>query len=240
MMAIWNERAHDGFLRHTDGLNTTLIEATYTAALAAGATAESVDIPSLGRVNEWLLDLPSPRYPFAVNQALAAQGKAIFDQQCVSCHGFGQERTGQLVPLAEIGTDPNRARHWTVKAAEEFNRQFDRFSWGFDHFRGDTGGYVALGLDGVWARAPYLHNGSVPTLRDLLEPVENRPKVFYRGYDVYDQQKGGFVSDLPVQGGRQFSRFDTTVTGNGNGGHLYGTTLSPSDKNALVEHLKTY
>ena len=48
--------------------------------------------------------------------------------------------------------------------------------------------------DGIWLRAPYLHNGLVPTLRDLLDPVERRPKKFYRGYDVYNQVKVGFVT----------------------------------------------
>ena len=58
----------------------------------------------------------------------------------------------------------------------------------FSHFR-KTFGYANSPLDGVWLRAPYLHNGSVPTLRDLLEPSDQRPKTFYRGYDVYDQRK---------------------------------------------------
>jgi hypothetical protein len=78
----------------------------------------------------------------------------------------------------------------------------------------------------------------VPTLRDLLELPENRPQVFYRGYDVYDQKKVGFVSDVPVEGGRKYFRYDTTVPGNGNGGHLYGTELSPEEKDALVEYMK--
>ena len=56
--------------------------------------------------------------------------------------------------------------------------------WRFSHFR-KTNGYANMPLDGLWLRAPYLHNGSVPTLRALLFP-EERPAVFYRGYDVYD------------------------------------------------------
>ena len=239
MMAIWNQRAHDGFLRHTDGLDSMLIEASYSAALAAGATAESIDIPAVRRVNEWLADLPSPQYPFPVNQELAALGKSLFTEQCASCHQFGESRVGKLIPLEEIGTDPNRAEHWTVEAADEFNRQFDQFSWGFDYFQGQTGGYVALALDGVWARAPYLHNGSVPSLRYLLEPVENRPDDFYRGYDVYDPESVGFISDVPSRAGRRFSEFDTSLPGNGNMGHLYGTGLPPADKTALIEYLKT-
>src|SRR6185436_7436172 len=88
MMAIWNQRAHEGFLRHSDGLNTTTIEATYSAALSAGATTASINIPNLQRVSQWLDDLPSPRYPFAIDEDLAARGKLIFDQQCASCHAY--------------------------------------------------------------------------------------------------------------------------------------------------------
>jgi hypothetical protein len=74
----------------------------------------------------------------------------------------------------------------------------------------------------------------------LLEPPERRPRVFYRGYDVYDQKKVGFVSDVPGANGQTFFRFDTAVPGNGNGGHLYGTTLSDADKAAIVEYMKEF
>jgi hypothetical protein len=80
-------------------------------------------------------------------------------------------------------------------------------------------------------------------LRDLLEPASRRPKAFYRGYDVYDQKRAGFVSDVAAQGQRTHFLFDTTVPGNSNRGHegrAYGTALSPADKDALVEHLKTF
>jgi len=239
MMAIWNERKHEGFLRHSDGLNPLVIEASYSAALATGATAKSIDAAAVKRVSDWLMDLPSPQFPFPVDRELASRGKLIFDQQCGSCHAFGGSKTGKLVPLTELGTDPDRAKHWTKQAADEFNRQFDKYSWGFDHFQGNTGGYVALALDGVWARAPYLHNGSVPSVRDLLEPVESRPKMFYRGNDLYDPESVGFVSNAPARGGREFFKFDTTAPGNSNAGHVYGTTLPPADKRALVEYLKT-
>ena len=70
-----------------------------------------------------------------------------------------------------------------------------------------------------------------------------RPKVFFRGNDVYDPVKVGFVSNLPAANGAKLFRFDTTVPGNGNGGHegkAYGTDLSAADKTALVEFLKTF
>lgn len=93
-------------------------------------------------------------------------------------------------------------------------------------------------LDGIWARAPYLHNGSVPTLADLLNPPAERPSVFARGYDVYDEQKVGFVSDS-AEARAEGSIYDTKIPGNGNGGHLYGTTLSNDQKQDLLEYLKT-
>ena len=58
-------------------------------------------------------------------------------------------------------------------------------------------GYKARPLNGVWATAPFLHNGSVPTLWDLLQPVEKRPKQFYKGYNVYDFDNLGFIHDGP-------------------------------------------
>ena len=92
-------------------------------------------------------------------------------------------------------------------------------------------------LDGVWLRAPYLHNGSVPDMRSLLFP-EERPRVFYRGYDVYDWIRVGFISSGPAAESEGV-QFDTTLKGNGNGGHSYGTTLPVPDRLALIEYLKT-
>lgn len=93
-------------------------------------------------------------------------------------------------------------------------------------------------LDGIWLRAPYLHNGSVPTLRDLLEKPENRPKEYYRGNDVLDKEKVGFVSNLVEEKGKKFFKFDTKIPGNSNSGHSYGTDLSSDDKDAIVEYMK--
>jgi hypothetical protein len=64
--------------------------------------------------------------------------------------------------------------------------------------------------------------------------------VFYRGYDVFDRVNVGFVSSVAEADGRVFFRYDTTIPGNGNGGHLYGMALSADDKRAIVEYLKTF
>jgi hypothetical protein len=77
----------------------------------------------------------------------------------------------------------------------------------------------------------------VPTLRALLYP-EERPAEFYRAYDVYDWDRVGFVA-AGADAEREGVRFSTTDRGNGNGGHLYGTTLDEASRTALIEYLKT-
>jgi len=100
------------------------------------------------------------------------------------------------------------------------------------------GPYAARPLYGIWAAAPYLHNGSVPTLYHLLLPPEQRPKTFALGSRQYDPVKLGFVVDTAC--GQQDCLVDTAQTGQGNGGHLWGTDLAEADRMALLEYLKTY
>jgi len=97
--------------------------------------------------------------------------------------------------------------------------------------------YAARPLKGVWAAAPYLHNGSVPTLADLLEKPEDRPQEFPLGHRDYDPNRLGFRTDLPRDEWKYTVR--TAEPGNGNGGHEYGTSLSAGEKKALLEYLKT-
>jgi hypothetical protein len=144
-----------------------------------------------------------------------------------------------VVPIGAIGTDRHRLDSYTATFALNQYGLYPDSPYRFSHFR-KTNGYANHPLDGIWLRAPYLHNGSVPTLRDLLEPPEKRPARFYRGYDVYDQARAGFVSDVPSAGGLTFTMYDTTEPGNSNGGHVYGTTLSDAEKRAIVEYMKTF
>ena len=83
----------------------------------------------------------------------------------------------------------------------------------------------------------------MPSLRDLLEPAAARPKVFYRGNNLYDPMRVGFVSNVLEEDGKLYFEFDTKLPGNSNVGHegkAYGTELSADDKSALVEYLKTF
>lgn len=116
--------------------------------------------------------------------------------------------------------------------------------------------YKARPLDGIWATAPYLHNGAVPTLWDLLSPYAERPTSFWLGNREYDPVKVGYVT-TPLKGGFLLRATDpktgAAIRGNGHGGHLFetpgagaarrpgtiGPTLTLPERRALVEYLKT-
>ena len=123
-------------------------------------------------------------------------------------------------------------------AAAAYNAYGEGHAWEFSAFRSTTG-YVPPLHDGLWLRGPYLHNGSVPTLADLLEPPAERAR---RGSGAattcVDPVRVGFVSSGP-EAERVGTPYDTAAPGNSNAGHTYGTTLSADDKRALLEYLKT-
>jgi hypothetical protein len=238
MMPIWNMKARDQTPLHWDGLlRSSVREAALSSALGDGATPESIDLESLRRVEEWMMRTVPPPYPYPIDRALADSGKQIYDAQCAQCHAPGGARTASVIPLSEIRTDRHRLDMWTPRAVEAYSAFADDYPWDLKNFQ-KTDGYVAVPLDGLWLRAPYLHNGSVPHLQALFEPVERRPAVFYRGSDLYDPSRVGFVSEGPELERIGF-RYDTTVRGNSNEGHLWGVDLTPDQKRALVEFLKT-
>ncbi len=240
MMPVWDLGDRPGGSLHWDGLNTSAVEVALSGAIGDGATARSLDLEYMDRLIRYLEELPPPNFPYPVDEALAAEGRQVYAAHCAACHSIGQGRQGVIFPVGEVGTDPHRAGMWTHGAAKAYNSAFAGLEFDFDAFQ-NVEGYVAVELDGLWIRAPYLHNGSVPTLFDLLEHPDDRPDTFFRGYDVYDPERMGFVSDVEVDPatGRQHFRFDTSLPGNSNAGHLYGVDLSDQQKRALVEYLKT-
>lgn len=250
----------DAMLMNLDGATTSFRSVLFDSALGLQAEDSPFFRKRMQDLEEWLMNLAPPPYPLPVDSLLANRGAALFEAQCASCHASArQNRLGTVIPLAEIGTDPERVNAWTKEAADSANRAV-RNALGIQRtpMVKPEAGYVAVQLEGIWLRGPYLHNGSVPTLRALLEPAERRPVEFYRGYDVLDRFNGGFVSRRcapdetaqtrakqaqAIQWGcmpqSEGWRYQTSERGNGNGGHLYGTSLSDSDKVAVVEYLKT-
>ena len=242
IMPAWNLDAReaiagaDGPL-HWDGLNTSIWEVVLNSALGDGMTGKYFDPDALKRMEQFLRETAPPAFPYLYDSGLAEQGAAVFERHCAECHGAEGKRTYTLIPLEEIGTDGHRAEMWNDQATENYNNYTEGYDWNFTTFQ-NVEAYIAEMLDGIWLRAPYLHNGSVPTLRDLLNPPEQRTKAFYRGYDVYDPVAVGFVSSGP-EAARVGTLFDTREQGNSNAGHLYGTDLGDAEKAALVEYMKT-
>jgi mono/diheme cytochrome c family protein len=242
MMPIWNLASRRGQWLHWDGLNTDATEVVMSGAIGDGATNKSLPFAKLKQLEGYLSDKQPPSYPFleSLDPQLVSRGRVVFQSHCADCHAPGGSRTGKVILLSEIGTDSNRALMWTSSAVERYSHYSDGYPWDFRQFT-DVDGYVAVPLGGLWLRAPYLHNGSVPTLEDLLKPAPDRPKTFYRGYDVYDRTNTGFITDGDAARDAGFP-YDTRLPGNSNEGHdgeSYGTTIPENDKRALVEYLRT-
>src|SRR4029079_4247190 len=161
-----------------------------------------------------------PPYPFAIDQTVAQRGTKIFADRCASCH-TGPETDQRLHPLAEVGTDPLRANLFNQRQADGFNKFLAELELKDDESPKKpgvrtTGKYFAASLGGVWARSPYLHNGSVRTMAELLTSPAARPQTFHRGSHEYDQTVMGYTDEGAYA-------FDTSGSGNSNSGHDYGT-----------------
>jgi mono/diheme cytochrome c family protein len=211
--------------------------------------------PAFADIEAYLRTIEAPKYPFPVDAGLAARGRDVYAETCARCHGTdgpGGKYPNKIVPLKSIGTDPALAQG----NDPEFLRALNE-SW-FAQERGPDGkvlrfdeptGYQAPPLDGVWATAPYFHNGSAPTVYHVLNS-KARPKVFTRSYrtgrEDYDAKNLGWkitVPDAPAgpetSGFERRKVYDTTQPGRGNGGHVYGDELSDDERFAVIEYLKT-
>ncbi len=245
--SIWNQKARAGMRMHWDGNTDILEERNIVSALAViGKNIGYLDYARLTRTTDWIFGLLPPRYVDRigpVRQDLVARGAPLFREHCAECHASDGLRIGRVEPLQDLGTNPTRLQDFTPELAAGLNR-LGTDEWKLRNFKLQDG-YVNTLLDGIWLRAPYLHNGSVPTLRDLLNEPELRPRRFCRGNDLFDSQNVGYVSTgLPGKAELDcgvYFLYDTQEEhgGNGNGGHLYGTGLSAEDKDALIEFLKT-
>ncbi len=238
---------------HWDGNNASLKERNLSAALGAGVTEDTVNHTSIGKIATWLQDLKPPKSPYKdrLNREQVERGKAIYSRYCAECHGFQNDndyvfkgaKLGKIEPWEYIKTDPHRLRSYTFQMEEyQKERLFCRHKeHRFQYFK-KTGGYANQPLDGLWLRAPYLHNGSVPTLADLLKKPEERPQTFIRGLLELDASNGGFKAP-PCEPGQPLKAgicFDTKLEGNANGGHNYGTDLSDQEKQDLLAYLLSF
>jgi mono/diheme cytochrome c family protein len=200
-------------------------------------------------IRAYIASLEAPDWPFAVDAALAAEGEAVYAEECSKCHGtYGDEPTypNAVIELDIVGTDPEYALAATDGRRDRFYEWVARSPYGETVETAPARGYIAPPLDGVWATAPYLHNGSVPDMATLLHS-DTRPQFWRhaapRGYDEttlgwrWEALEHGQAAE-PDRAARA-RIYDTTRTGYGNQGHRFGDDLSEDERRALIEYLKT-
>jgi len=196
-----------------------------------------------GDVLAFLRSIEPPRYPLPVDQQLSAKGRGVFDNNCSKCHGtYGDLVTypNLLIPANVIKTDSLlfKANFQNPQFIEWFNKSWyanGKYPARLQPFNG----YIAPPLDGIWITAPYLHNGSVPTLESLLNSRE-RPRYWQRDFEhpVYDYKRVGW--EYAVQNnGNDRKIYNTDKPGYSNAGHTFGDRLSAADRQAVIEYLKT-
>lgn len=197
--------------------------------------------------------LRPPRYPYEIDLALAARGRALFYSTqigCSRCHGEYDGRGGVRWPGVHVDVGTDRARLEIVRP--QFVEAFDQSPIAGEGRLLRSEGYAATPLTGVWANFPYLHNGSVPTLHHLLGPVSERPAIFdVRAAKLFDRERvgqqlylnpsdGGDVGRLRHLFGGNRDWFNTERAGSGNQGHdLWSRIGSDANRRALIEYLKT-
>jgi hypothetical protein len=220
--------------------------------------SNTVSIEGLVTADELALKIQPPKWPEAVfgviDQGGAERGRAIYQSACARCHDAPGE-----TPLEEIGTDPFHALSYLNPLQSDlpfwagFSKEMSAYKQAAYEDQGigperaarieamapdkwrSAYVYVSRPLAGVWATAPYLHNGSVPTLDDLLKPPAERPARFPVGHRDYDVERLGFTAGAP----EGTWMFDVSRPGNSNAGHEYGTDLSAADRAALLEYIKS-
>lgn len=206
--------------------------------------------PYFRDIQEFMLGLEPPKYPFSIDSRLAEKGRIVFESHCSKCHGtYGREPSypNKVIPLAEIGTDRTRYDNIGEKFGEAYAASWFAKETPPKPIK-PTQGYQAPPLDGIWATAPYFHNGSVPTLEGVLNS-KARPKNFTRSFrtneEDYDKDRVGWkVVDVPqvdatLTSYQRRKIYDTTQRGRGNGGHRYGDELSHEERKAVIEYLKS-
>jgi hypothetical protein len=206
--------------------------------------------------------LKPPKYPFPIQFERALRGKKTFEQTCAHCHGtYEYQADGspifkapKVIPWEKVGTDTDRLDYVTPDFLDKVAKSPLKDLIQLSEYAGKRM-YVAPRLHAIWARFPYLHNASVPTLRDLLEPASKRPKAFSLKNagekERFDPVRMGLTLDTKEEslqaqlahakknGTPDRSIYDTSILGQSNQGHEKFVDLSNTDKDDLIEYLKT-
>lgn len=234
---------------YTDGSGPQAAHRTMMATqLAFGTTQAELERlePEYIALREYLLTVKAPAWPFTSPATDAvARGRALFRQQCTICHRDDrcERQESNIVARETVGTDPERSVKYGTNEVALINNTW----FGANDSHRASGGYTAPSLRGVWASAPYFHNGSVPTVEAVLDSTK-RPK-FFRVLGTaradYDEQSVGLKVEVltaapanPARGDRA-AVYDTTKAGLGNQGHQFGDALTPAQRSDVLAYLKT-
>ena len=216
--------------------------------LAFGLTIDQIaaradDFEDIGN---YILSLEPPASPFGkLDLGKLSDGRKVFDKTCGGCHGtYGGDTASfpdVIVDAHDVGTDPMREELFRSQEVDAINS-----TWLGQPNLTKTNGYLSPTLVGIWARAPYFHNGSVPDLVGVLDS-SSRPSVWRRtgvGAADWDMERIGWRYDVPTDmpdpntlAGRKI--YDTKRAGLSNAGHTYGDALSAVDRAAVLEYLKS-
>ena len=229
----------------------------------------TVSIRKLHTINKYVEQIRPPLWNSEIlgpiDSALAGQGKLLFQQHCLGCHTAHQAADGFVeFQYMDVGTDDEYIQAQTesfygqdlfvdvlapwlkdvtsAMAIKEDIVDLTPYDRGvtIPIWKGPVGNnYAARPLYGVWASAPYLHNGSVLNMTELLKPANQRLTEFWVGSLEYDTQNLGFLNQEVWYGSKLQVDCDQ-CRGNSNRGHEYGTDLLESEKRALIEFLKEY
>ena len=227
------------------------------SSLCTDTVAEAEELLDYFRdIQAYLETLEAPPYPFAIDEALAAEGEVVFECACAGCHGTydadpaAESYPNLIIPVDVIGTDPQFATYAGEGGAYHFLE-----TWFNESFYGGVStvvtsdpapGYTAPPLDGVWATAPYFHNGSVPSIELVLNSAA-RPTYWRRvDYDStnFDESALGWpweatASQAETAQSQRKYVYDTTIFGYANTGHTFGDELDEHERAAVLEYLKT-
>ncbi len=247
----WGMRKKNAMFYTTIGRGDHARFMLLASMLCVGSPGEVAEIDAYAPdIRAYIAALEPPEYPYPIDPELAARGEAVYRDACAACHGsHGANVSFPNLTFAadRIGTDPAYANAATDGSRDRFYDWLARSPYGDARSAAPAPGYIAPPLDGVWATAPYLHNGSVPSLAALLQS-EIRPKYWRFRTDPrrYDPEAMGWDYDTLDHGQdaetapeARHRIYDTTLPGYGNAGHTYSDRLDDAARAALLEYLKT-
>jgi hypothetical protein len=191
-----------------------------TSSMAVVGDPTKIDLTTNAKIQGFLGKLPAEPYPFSIDEAARRRGQATYQASCAGCHAApaGRKRNDLVF---DVGTDPLRAQAIGTLSSGLLTKvvlsicpqRQAECAFGAEGPIVDPSGhrgYLAGPLTGVWAVAPYLHNGSIPTLRQLLVPSLRTTTPFLRGGTSYNQTDGGWEWEPPKEAALR-GRGDTAI-----------------------------